>query len=383
MKKITIIGAGIGGLTTAIALKKEGFDVEIYESTPEFKKAGSGINLAMNAMQVFKLLGVYDDIISHSNQTFRMNSTRPDLSLLASADFGPLESEFGVKNVAIHRAALHEILVQHLGDTPIHLHKRLKTLSEDAEGVTLVFEDGSTVRTDVVIGADGIHSHVRKAIFPESALRDAEQVCWRGIVKTQLNRKYASELNEAWGKGSRFGFVHISPDEIYWYALIDKDRFTSRDVDLAALFSEYHPDIQRIIRDTPPEAILFNEIWDLQPIETWHKGRVCLTGDAAHATTPNMGQGAVQAVESALALSITLKQESTVEAAFKRFQELRFEKANYVIKTSWRLGKLAQISNPLPIFLRNFIVRIVPAKAVRKQNRKLFTLTFLPKTGRT
>lgn len=374
MKKITIVGAGIGGLTAAIALKKRGFEVEIFESAPEFKRAGSGINLAMNAMQVYRELGVYDDILSAANYTNVMKSVTPELKTIAIVDFKKLEPEFGVKNVAIHRATLHEILLKHLDDTPVHLGKSLASLHQNSETVTLEFKDGSTHESDLVIGADGIHSAVRNSIFTQTELRDAQQLCWRGISKANVDPSYKTELNEAWGKGSRFGFVRIDDDSIYWYALIDKNLLKLGETNPQEYFKDYHTLVQQIIKETPTSDIIFNEIWDLNPIEKWYQGNVCLLGDAAHATTPNMGQGACQAVESAMTLSLCLSEENTREKAFERYQKMRKEKAVGVVKSSWRLGKIAQSSNPFTIFIRNVITRIIPKSVVEKQNRKLFTV---------
>lgn len=376
MKRIAIIGAGIGGLTTAIALVQKGFEVEIFENTPEFKKAGSGINLAINAMQVYKRLGVYDDIIRASNYTNTMKARTKKLSILTSANFKKFEKLHGVKTVAIHRAVLHNILVKHIGSTKIHLNKKLNHL-EDIDGiVSMYFEDGTVHKSEIVIGADGIHSAVRKSIFDNTELRDAEQICWRGISQAKIGKEFKEELNEIWGKGNRFGFVHISKDEIYWFALIHKKKFISKDVDLVNIFSDYHQMVKNIIIGTPKEEIICSEIWDLKPIDKWYKGNVCLVGDAGHATTPNMGQGAVQAVESAMALSICLQEESSIDHAFARYQEMRKDKANQIIKTSWLLGKLAQSDNTIVCAMRNFITRITPNIVTEKQSEKVFKLNY-------
>jgi len=376
MKKITIIGAGIGGLTTAIALKQKGFEVEIFENTPEFKKAGSGINLAINAMQVYKRLGVYDAILEKANYTNSMNALTKKLKVITNANFKIFEKKYGVKTVAIHRATLHQILVDHIGNIKIHLNKKLKYLEEKNGIVTLTFEDGTNHNSDIVIGADGIHSNVRKSIFENTALRDAKQVCWRGISNAKINKKYKVELNEIWGKGNRFGFVHITQEKTYWFALINKNKFKTKDEDLLKIFSDYPKLVKDIISNTKKTEILCNEIWDLKPIDKWFKGNVCLLGDACHATTPNMGQGAVQAIESAMALSICLKEEKSIETAFLKYEKIRKEKANEIIKTSWLLGKIAQSDNLIICLLRNFILKITPKYITEKQSDKVFKLNY-------
>ncbi len=374
MQKITIIGAGIGGLTTAIALIQKGFEVEIFENSQEFKKAGSGINLAINAMQVYKELGIYDDILAKANYIKAMNALTKKLSVLTNANFKKFEKKYKAKTVAIHRASLHEILLSHLRNTQIHLNKKLTSLVQNNGIVNLIFEDGTSYNAAIVIGADGIHSNVRKSIFENTELRDAKQVCWRGISKAKIDKKYIEELNEIWGKGNRFGFVHITSNEIYWFALVNKDKFKSKDDDLIQIFSDYPSMVKKIIAETEKKDILCNEIWDLKPIEKWYKGNVCLLGDAAHATTPNMGQGACQAIESAMALSICLKEEKSSETAFSRYQLIRKAKANDVTKTSWLLGKIAQSNNSLICILRNLVLKITPKYITAKQSEKILKL---------
>ncbi len=376
MKKITIIGAGIGGLTTAIALKQQGFEVEIFETTVKFKKAGSGINLAINAMQIYKRLGIYEAILKAGNYTNTIKIRTKKLGLLTSTNLKKIEKKHNVKTVAIHRATLHKILVKHLENTEIKLNMRLKSLAQENGKVILNFEDGTSHIAEIVIGADGIHSNVRNSIFADTILRDAKQVCWRGISTVSIDANHREELNEIWGKGKRFGFVQITKHEVYWYALINKKDFKSKDVNLITIFSDYHQTVKDIITNTPKENILCNEIWDLKPIVNWHKGNVCLVGDAAHATTPNMGQGAVQAIESAMALSISLKEAKNAIDAFNRYQKIRKEKANYIVKTSWSIGKMAQSNNLIVCVLRDFIVKLIPKSVTEKQSKKMFELNF-------
>ena len=377
--KITIIGAGIGGLTTAIALKQRGHEIEIFETSPHFSKAGSGINLAINAMQVYKRLGVYDDIIKAGNYSASMIVSDSNLSVISKIDLKEAEYKYGVKTVAIHRAILHKILLTHLKDTSIHLNKKLKSLTQSNNQVDLVFEDGTTHTAATVIGADGIHSAVRKSIFNNTTLRIAKQVCWRGITKITIPEKHKTELNELWGKGKRFGFVHITEEEVYWYALANykedyKLEFTN--IALEKLFEDFNPLIGKLIQATDRNDIITNEMIDLKPISTWHFKNVCLVGDAAHATTPNMGQGACQAIESAYILAQCLSEEQEIKKAFETFEKIRKKTALGVVKDSWRVGKIAHWENNLGIKLRNGAMRLVPKKLLQKQSTAIFELGY-------
>ncbi len=377
--KITIIGAGIGGLTTAIALKQNGFDVEIFESTSQFRKAGSGINLAINAMQIYKKLGVYDDILNAGSYTRSMIVTNQNLDVISKIDLVEAEKKYNAKTVAIHRTTLHEILLKKLGDTPIYLGKRLSNLKESENKVHLSFDDGTDYVSDIVLGADGIHSAVRKSILGNCELRIAKQVCWRGITKVNIDAKYQSELNEMWGSGKRFGFVHIDKETVYWFALANyKNDFKNefKDVNLPDLFSGFNPIVSKIIGSTDKNDILTNEMIDLKPISSWSKGRICLLGDAAHATTPNLGQGACQAIESAFVLAKCLS-DMDYSLAFKQYEKIRKQTAVEVVNTSWRLGKIAHIDNKLGIKLRNSLMKIVPQKMVQKQGTAMLGIDYL------
>lgn len=375
--KITIIGAGIGGLTAAVALKQKGFAIEIFEAAPKFKKAGSGINLAINAMQVYKRLGLYDIIFKAGSYTNAMNITDEKLNKLAVIDLKPYEEKHGVQSVAIHRARLHQILLDQLAEVPIHLNKRLQAVKQSDSQIDLKFEDGSTHIAKVLIGADGIHSTVRKSVFENTKIRKAKQVCWRGITNIDLAEKYQTELNEPWGRGKRFGFVAIAKNKYYWYALANyKEDYQAEfmNIDLANLYSDFHPLVSEIIRSTQRENILTNEMLDLQPISNWHIGNICLLGDSAHATTPNLGQGACQAIESALVLSDCLFKYKSMGEAFTRFQKIRLKKAVEVVNTSWRVGKMAQLENRLLIKLRNLILSKTPRAIANKQSEQLYEI---------
>lgn len=375
--KITIIGAGIGGLTTAIALKQKGFEIEIFEATPQFKKAGSGINLAINAMQVYKKLGLYDAVFEAGSLTNAMNITDEKLNPLSVISLKYFEEKHKVQSVAIHRATLHQILLDQLSETPIHLNKKVNNLRQFEDRIELDFEDGTSHSAKVLIGADGIHSAIRKAIFNNTSIRKAKQVCWRGITKIDLPEKYQTELNEPWGKGRRFGFVAIAKNEYYWYALANyKKNYQEefRHIDLADFYSHFHPIVSKIIKSTPKENLLTNEMLDLKPITTWYKNNICLLGDSAHATTPNLGQGACQAIESSMVLASCLAKYKSPEKAFQAFQNIRIKKALSVVNTSWQVGKMAHLENSFLIKLRNFALSHTPKAMANKQSERIFEI---------
>lgn len=378
-KKITIIGAGIGGLTTAIALEQKGFEVEIFESFPEMKRMGAGIVLANNAMKVYERLGLKEIIFQNSQHISSLKIVDQNLEVLSKINLKPFEEKLGVHYVGIHRGTLQQILIEQLKTTQLHLGKKLQHLIEVNDEIQLFFEDSSSHSTHCLLGADGIHSKVRQHYFEKTVVRDAYQVCWRGVTKFDLPKKFSNEINEAWGKGTRFGIVPLANGEVYWFAVAryKKDfRKEFKIEDLEEIYKDYHPIVGEIISKTSKENILTNEINDLKPLKNWFSKNMCLIGDAAHATTPNMGQGACQAIEDALAIAICLEGEKDLQRAFSKFQKIRMKKANGVINQSWQIGKMAHWENGIGRSLRNFILKMTPESIAAKQSAKIFELNY-------
>ncbi|WP_118975880.1 FAD-dependent monooxygenase [Taibaiella koreensis] len=372
MTKVTVIGAGIGGLSTALALKQAGIPFTVYESAAAIRPVGAGIIIASNAMQVFCHWGIAEAVAQQGNRISVLNLTRPGLEKLSSSNLACFEQKYGLSNIAIHRADLHRVLMEAVGREHIVTGKQLKQISLEKDSCLLSFADGSQVTAAYAIAADGIRSMVRKTLFPENELRDAGQTCWRGVAGLTLPGAYRHELNEAWGKGKRFGFVQLNEHQTYWYLLIDSPPADAA-TDIFPFLEDFHPLAAQMVRATPKEQWIVAPLLDLKPAHQWTRDRVCLVGDAAHATTPNLGQGACQAIEDAYVLGKLLRQYSIAEALL-RYPDIRKQKAHYVVNTSWRIGKLAQLKNPWGIALRNMIMKATPARINSKQLEKIFAL---------
>lgn len=373
-KSIAIIGGGIGGLTTALTLKQLGHPVTVYESASEMKPVGAGIVLANNAMQVFRKLGIQSKIEAAGNRVSLMDITDERLRTISSLDLTRFEEKYGVYNVAIHRGELQKILAAELGIDSIKLSKRLSKI-ERSEDFALTFEDNTIERSSILLGADGINSVVRNQLFSPSEIRDAGQVCWRGVCEMELPNAYLNGAIEAWGKGRRFGFVTIAPRKVYWYAVVSEH--LAGDGRLTELFKSFHSDILDILAATSPDTIFFSKLGDLKPIIRWQDKTVCLIGDAAHATTPNMGQGACQAIEDAYTIGQLLNHGKPIEQVFSEYERLRMKKAHTIVYTSWALGKVAHLENPLGIWLRNTLMRAIPKSANYKQLEMVFDIGYL------
>lgn len=375
---IDIIGAGIGGLTTAIALEQKGIKTRIFEQAEQIKPIGAGIILANNAMQVYEKLGLREVIEKYGNPISSIKITEANLNPLSKIDLTFFEQKHNTKNIAIHRGTLQQILIENLKSTKINLNHKLTSIAETTNGYFLKFENGKQVQSSTILGADGINSVIRQKMFPNNNIRNANQICWRGITECELPIKFKNELNEAWGKSGRFGFVQIAESKVYWYALksFKKNKNELSVNNLEHYFNDYNSVIKKIIKSTKKEQINTAEILDLKPTNIWFKENICLIGDSAHAATPNMGQGACQAIEDAFVLSECLYKYGNTKA-FSKYQKLRLPKAHQVVKISWLLGRIAHLKNPILIGARNQMLRLIPSSVNRKQNEHIFKLADL------
>ncbi len=371
--KVAIIGAGIAGLTMAIALKKAKIPFVIYESASEIKPVGAGIAIANNAMQVYRYLGIAEELQKTGMRISSVLLTDMKLNILTESDLKKFEEYYQLSNIAIHRSELHRVLIENVGIENIILNKRLNGISKtNNEKVELNFTDKSTAFHSYVIGADGIRSQVRQLFFGNYPLRDAKQVCWRGVLDFDLPKKYEHAALEGWGRTKRFGFVKLDKKKVYWYFLVNEDVYNKKE-SLTELLDNCNPLIKKMIANTPKSVIFEDKIYDLSLVTNWYKNNVAIIGDAAHATTPNLGQGACQAIEDVYVISKLLETKS-LEETLQGFTEIRRAKAHAIVKDSWKLGQIAQLRNPLLVNARNLAFKILPNFVKEQQMKAMFDL---------
>ncbi|MHC5202504.1 FAD-dependent monooxygenase [Myroides sp. LJL119] len=371
--QVAIIGGGIAGLTMGIALERANIPYTVYEATSQIKPVGAGIALASNAMQVYRYLGLEDLIAQKGMAISKVLLTDMRLKELTSSDLAYFKDKYKLENIAIHRHELHQVLLEAIPKNRVVLNKRLQNITKQENGdYLLTFSDTTTCVAQYIIGADGLRSKVREHLFGQAILRDAHQVCWRGTLQYDMGSLYDNTAIEAWGKAKRFGFVKLDSKTLYWYFLINQDLYNNN-MSLNSYLHQIDPQVADFIRKTPDEAIFKDKIFDLKPLESWHKHRVCLIGDAAHATTPNLGQGACQGIEDVYVIS-KLLQRFPLELALMKFSAIRRPKALKVVKHSWLLGKVAQIKNPVFVQIRNMCFKYMPEFLKQKQMQMLFDL---------
>ncbi|HLW18764.1 MAG TPA: FAD-dependent monooxygenase [Cyclobacteriaceae bacterium] len=376
---IAILGGGIAGLTAAIALQKAGLTPIVFEAAETLKPLGAGLVLASNAMKALDVLEISDAVTMRGTllKSFIISDQkgRP-LMIKNSKD---IKAEYGLDNFAIHRADLHDVLLSRLKDNPVHTGKRAVSVTQNKNEIQIAFQDGKIHATDFLIVADGIHSPIRKSLIPSSIPRYAGYTCWRAVVDgTDFDLQ---EAYETWGLRGRFGYVPLSGNRLYWFACINAPQQSSsmeqfRVKDLFRHFNNFHSPIPDIISITKDQDLIWSDISDLKPLKQYAFGRIVLIGDAAHATTPNLGQGACMAIEDAVILANEMGKKGNYEEAFKSYEKRRLKRTHNIIKKSRTLGRIAHIENALFASMRNLLLRSMPSSLNDKQLKELYNIDF-------
>lgn len=381
--KALIVGGGIGGLCAAVALQKKGIEVLVFEQAPELKEVGAGLSIAPNGMQVLKRLELVEEIISKGITIDSASITDSRGKSISTVDNTVFKRKFGYAPVAIHRFTLQHILLKQLPEHQVLAGKKFARYQETENGIEAHFEDGSVYQGDFLIGADGIKSGVRKQLLGEVQLRYSGQTCWRGIAEMTLPTDEKNTFQEIWMNraGLRSAYVQINDHQVYWYVTICSAPGGHEESDktktyLKELTKDVASRIHEVIDHTNDTLIIRNDLNDFLPMETWSKGKVVLIGDAAHATTPNLGQGANQAMESAYYLAECLAGSLGIQAAFRQYQNTRKPKAHLVTKRSWQFGKISNFSSPFMMALVKTLVRYSPKSATLKEFEKIYKLNY-------
>ncbi len=379
--KVIVVGGGIGGLCAALALQKQGIETIVYEAAPELKPVGAGVGLAANAIQGLASLGVSDAVIARGKELEALTIFDEHDHIITNQDTRPLSKKYGISNFVIHRADLHDVLAQNLKPGTLQLNKRCQTINQQNNRVLVTFTDGTQTIADLLIAADGINSVIRQHLLPESKPRYAGYTCWRGVIQNPgvtINHMISAET---WAPQGRVGMASLPGNRIYWYACINAPENDPRmrqmtPAQLAAHFTGVHKPVQQVLAATRPDQLIWGDIADLKPLKKFVYNRMVLLGDAAHATTPNMGQGACQAIEDAVVLGQCLAQHATIVSALANYEKRRLARTAKVIRLSRMLGWVSQWENPLLVKVRNAVFRATPAFITQQQMEDLYRVDF-------
>jgi salicylate hydroxylase len=346
--RIAVIGAGIGGLATALALLRRGLDVEVYEQAPQLDEVGAGIQISSNGTRVLYALGLEETLrrvqVLPSRRQIRHWSTGETWDWF---ELGAVSAKrYGTPHVMLHRADLHALLAEAVGrlkPDAVHLARRCIGLTQSDRQVEIRFETGETASAAYVIGADGIHSRVRECLFGPDRPQFTGVVAWRAVVPMEkLPSRLAQMVGTNW-LGPRGHVLHypVRRGELMNYiSLVERDDWQIESWTVAGTRSElandylnWHADVHAIIAniETPYKwALMVRE-----PMPQWSQGRITLLGDACHPTLPFLGQGGVMALEDGYVVAACLQRYFADPAkAFGRYEELRKERSAAVVRAA-------------------------------------------------
>ncbi len=373
--KICVIGGGIGGVAAGVALTRAGIETTVYERAAELREIGSGLCLWPNATRALRDLGLLDDVLARaeasSHFTLRARSGRVLMSLGVGG--------YNTPAVCMHRADLLATLLVRLPENRIRLGHELESLQQHTDGKVVVgFKNGVREEFDGVIGADGIRSRVRETLFGPSAPLDRGYTICRGVSHCNGGGIRPGYNSETWGTGNRFGILAMGDGRYTWYATANAplESFgtpAQRHQELLRIFDEWHEPIPQLIAATSIENIFPARACDGPQLRQWGKGSITLLGDAAHACTPNLGQGCAMALEDVVTLAKCTAETFPISQAFRHYEALRRGRTRHLTERSLLVGQIGQWENNFLVAVREAVTALLPPRLLEYNLSRVYS----------
>ncbi|GAA4627663.1 FAD-dependent monooxygenase [Actinoallomurus vinaceus] len=372
-----VAGGGIGGLAVAIGLRRAGWSVTVLERAAEFREVGAGWSFAPNAVRAADALGVGEELRAVSVPT----EAGATLRTPAGGHLMRFRAGRDTPLLANHRADLHRVLLGHLPAAAVRAGAEVTGVEQTDRRVTAVYRTPGGLRraeADVLIGADGIGSVVRRSTWPDSPAPVFQRIlCWRGVTKP--GSVWPVEGFQTWGRGARFGAHPLSRQRVFWFLTVRQNEPGARyDDNLAEVrhrIGDWHEPIPALLSATPPDSVLCHDIYDLDPLTSYAAGRVALLGDAAHAMTPFLAQGACQALEDAAILASELTGATEIPAALARYDEARRPRSQQVRHMARQDPRISLSTSTLTYCLMTRLTRLAGGGVAARKAARLWDWT--------
>lgn len=367
-----VVGAGPGGLAAALALQRSGIDVSVFERAASSWHAGSGLTLWPNAFKALDYLGAGNAVREHCLPLDGIAVRAANGQVLSATPRAILEGLSGESGAALLRSTLVSQLASLLERPPEAVE--CVGFRDDDQTVTAILADGREVSGDVLLGADGHASVVARQLFGRLPVHYAGYAVWRGVAAATLDDTSGTMML---GRGAQFGYFPMIHDQVYWFAALNvgegsrkggaEDRHWLMD-----RFAGWHTPVRDLIQATDPDALIVTDIYERAPLSQWSRGRVSLLGDAAHPSTPNLGQGACQAIEDAAVVASCLSAHADVARALRAYEARRAGRANAMTAQARTMGQIGQWRWPAACWLRDAMIRWSPRSFGLRNLRWMF-----------
>ena len=376
--KILIVGAGIGGLVSALCLNKKGYEVEIYEQSEVLSELGAGVQLSPNATRVLDYLKLTDDLKPHmfEPRSFQFLNYKTE-KIISKRELGlKIQDDFGFPNFDVHRADLQKVLLNKVEEEGIKINTNMKVIDVgNEENKAYIKINEEKIKADIVIGADGIHSVVREKLFEKKESSFTGNVAWRMLIPVDsLPRDLILPDTTVWlGPKKHFVSYHVSGGKnLNCVCLVEQDGWTNESwsergniEDLREVYNGWNQTIETLLKIANPNTLYRWALHDRPPMKQWSKGRIILLGDAAHPMLPFLAQGAAMAIEDGAVLADCISSYKDNEKSLKYFEQIRKPRTSFVQLAARRNAKILHLSG-LAAFFRNIIMGYAGNKIFNK-----------------